>query len=276
MRSGKNMAHEPRVAPINVKALTAGLTDPFDLSEVHFKPGAVSGNRALALAYVNARAIQDRLDEVLGVDGWQDDYEHLPDGSVVCRLRLRLGEEWVTKVDVGGPSGQSDSGDRVKAAFSDALKRAAVKFGIGRYLYRLPAQWTDYDPKRRQFTRTPTLPDFALPRRKTSDRADAPSKTMRAGGSSAASPHSAKDETAHLPANGTELQERLSKYEARLVCNGVCKPGDLMKFVLEAGTRGGFPVDMRAWPTAAIELAAQEAKRFETQAKGLGSKKDVA
>jgi hypothetical protein len=41
-------------------------------------------------------------------------------------------------MDVGGPSEQPDEGDRVKAAFSDALKRAAVKFGIGRYLYRLP------------------------------------------------------------------------------------------------------------------------------------------
>ena len=51
---------------------------------------------------MDARAIQDRLDEVLGVEGWQDDYECLPDGSVVCRLRLRLGDEWVTKVDVGG------------------------------------------------------------------------------------------------------------------------------------------------------------------------------
>ena len=32
--------------------------------------------------------------------GWQDEYEFLPDGSVVCRLRLRVGDEWITKVDV--------------------------------------------------------------------------------------------------------------------------------------------------------------------------------
>jgi hypothetical protein len=63
--------------------------------------------------------------------GWQDEYECLPDGSVVCRLRLRLGDEWITKMDVGAPSEQPDEGDRRKAAFSDALKRAAVKFGIG-------------------------------------------------------------------------------------------------------------------------------------------------
>jgi hypothetical protein len=54
--------------------VAAALAKPFDTDEVHFKPAAVNGNRALAIAYVDARAIQDRLDEVLGVDGWQDDY----------------------------------------------------------------------------------------------------------------------------------------------------------------------------------------------------------
>src|SRR5437879_9395431 len=156
-----------------VEALAQALAAPFDPREVRFKPGVVSGNRALALAYVDARVIQDRLDEVLGVEGWQDDYEVLPDGSVVCRLKVRLGDEWLTKVDVGGPSEQPDDGDRRKAAFSDALKRAAVKFGVGRYLYRLPSQWVDYDPQRRQFAKAPSLPDSALPVRRQSQRAPA-------------------------------------------------------------------------------------------------------
>jgi hypothetical protein len=139
------------------------LSAPFDPSEVKFKPVAISGNRALALAYVDVRAIQNRLDEVCGVAGWQDSYRVLPDGAVVCRLRLKIGDEWVTKVDVGSPSGQPDNGDRTKAAFSDALKRAAVKFGIGRYLYRLPGQWCDYDPHKREFVRVPALPAWAVP-----------------------------------------------------------------------------------------------------------------
>src|SRR5207248_8554950 len=104
-------------------AIGEQLAAPFPLGEVQFKPGAVSGNRALALAYVDARSVQDRLDAVLGIDGWQDDYQTLPDGSVVCKLRLRIGDEWITKTDVGGQSEQPDGGDRTKAAFSDALKR---------------------------------------------------------------------------------------------------------------------------------------------------------
>src|SRR5690242_20021353 len=153
----------PSPEEIRAEEVTEALAAPFQRGEVKFRPGATSGNRALALGYVDARAIQDRLDDVLGVAGWQDEYECLPDGSVVCRLRLRLGAEWITKMDVGSPSEQPDEGDRRKAAFSDSLKRAAVKFGVGRYLYRLPSQWVDYDPKKKQFVRTPPLPDSALP-----------------------------------------------------------------------------------------------------------------
>ena len=49
------------------------------------------------------------------------------------------------------------------AAWSDSLKRAAVKFGIGRYLYRLKSQWVDWDASKRQFVQKPTLPPWALP-----------------------------------------------------------------------------------------------------------------
>src|SRR5262249_13820499 len=90
----------------------------------------------------------------------------LPDGSVMCRLRLKFGDQWITKTDVGSPSEQPDSGDRLKAAVSDALKRAAVKFGIGRYLYRLSASWVDYDPVNKQIVQAPALPAFAIPKRK--------------------------------------------------------------------------------------------------------------
>src|SRR5262245_5175550 len=147
----------------DVNAITQALAAPFELTEVKFKPQTVSGNRALAVPFVDARVIQDRLDDVLGTRNWQDSYECLPDGAVVCRLRIRMGEEWITKEDVGGQSEQPDEGDRRKAAFSDALKRAAVKYGIGRYLYRLKPQWVDYDPQKRQFTRQPSLPASALP-----------------------------------------------------------------------------------------------------------------
>lgn len=139
--------------PTSPEKIMEALAAPFDSHEIRVKPGVVSGNRALAIPYIDARAIQDRLDHVLGLINWQDEYECMPDGSVICRLKVRIGNEWICKVDVGGQSEQPDEGDRRKAAFSDALKRAAVKFGIGRYLYQKPAQWQDYDPSRKQFVR---------------------------------------------------------------------------------------------------------------------------
>jgi hypothetical protein len=247
-----------------VEKLTRALAAPFDLTEVRFKPAVVSGNRALALAYVDARVIQDRLDDVLGVAGWQDDYECLADGSVVCRLRLRLGDTWVTKVDVGGPSEQPDGGDRLKAAFSDALKRAAVKFGVGRYLYRLPSQWVDYDPQKRQFVRPPTLPASALPG-KESPASQASREAARASGPA---PRKAAARSAHnLPANGAEFQRRLYDYDARLAAEGLCRPGELVKHVVAAGVKAGQDSDLATWSQPAMALAAEETKAYEAGAR---------
>jgi hypothetical protein len=255
-------------AATDSEALTQALSAPFDPREVKFKPGVVAGNRALALAYVDARVIQDRLDEVLGVTGWQDEYDCLPDGSVVCRLRLRLGDEWITKMDVGGPSEQPDEGDRRKAAFSDALKRAAVKFGIGRYLYRLPAQWVDYDPQRKQFTRTPALPPSALPR---------PNQAVRLAPPPPAAKEVASRPSALLPANGAELQKRLYDYDARLAKQGLIKAGELVKHIVASGVQAGYESDLAAWAGPAIQLAVEETRMFEARARQKSlDKKEVA
>ena len=249
------------VAGSDVRTITQALSAPFDPKDVKFKPQVVQGNRALALGYVDARVIQDRLDDVLGVMGWQDSYKVLPDGSVVCRLRLRLGSEWVTKVDVGGPSEQPDGGDRMKAAFSDSLKRAAVKFGVGRYLYRLPSQWVDYDPVRRQFARTPTLPPFAIPKR------PAPLATHDAGPKSLPARKSAPAAGHRMPANGEELMQRLQDYEAKLVEDGVCEKGELLRHIAEAGEKAGFGADLTAWSKPGFALAAKETRVFEERAR---------
>jgi hypothetical protein len=229
-------------------ALAHALAAPFDQREVRFKPGVVRGNRALALCYVDARAIQDRLDEVVGVMGWQDEYECLPDGSVVCRLQLRLGEEWITKMDVGSQSEQPDEGDRRKAAFSDALKRAAVKFGIGRYLYRLPQVWCDYDPQKRQFVRPPALPD--------------PARTQGASPSQAAPVPAPAPAPRTLPATGLELEERLVAMQSRLVDEGLCQPGDLVRHVLACGEEVDYPSLFVNWPREGMARAKSWANNF--------------
>lgn len=133
------------------------LRAPFPREAVGWKPQVITGNRCLVAAYIDARDVMDRLDEVVGGGDWWDSYSVLDAGCVACRLTLRISDREVSKEDVGGPSDQKDVGDRLKAAFSDALKRAAVKFGIGRYLYALPMQWMDYDPQKKAIIGTPRL-----------------------------------------------------------------------------------------------------------------------
>ena len=141
------------------------LAEPFPPGEVQWRVEALSRDkkRALVVPYVDARTVLDRLDKVVGPEGWHDAYEVLSDAERLvkdergerrerlCEVKCRLTVLGVTKEDVG-------EGDSLKAAFSDALKRAAVKFGVGRYLYRLEKQWVDYDPEKGRFT-PPQLPE---------------------------------------------------------------------------------------------------------------------
>jgi hypothetical protein len=241
------------VTPItDVPSITKALAMPFAPKDVKFKPQSVKGNRALALAYVDVRVIQDRLDEVLGVENWQDGYELLPDNSVMCRLKLRIGKRWITKMDVGSPSEQPDGGDRLKAAFSDALKRAAVKFGIGRYLYRLKAEWCDYDPVKKQFAQQPKLPAFALPEPAQVKLEPKPVKSEPAKTFS----------PPKLPADGEELHQRLREKDAKLASEGRCQLGALLTHITQAGVNAGFGNDIRNWVGPAVELAVAETKAF--------------
>jgi hypothetical protein len=144
-------------------AVAARLAAPFKPSQLGWLPKVVKDGRALALAYIDARDVMNRLDQAVGVAHWHDAYDVLAGGAVVCHLSVRLDGEWVTKSDVGSPSDQPDAGDQMKSAFSDALKRAAVKWGIGRYLHYLEPQWAAYDPRTRQIVTPPALPKWALP-----------------------------------------------------------------------------------------------------------------
>jgi hypothetical protein len=223
-------------------SIASRLSAPFAVGEVKFKPQSVKGNRAMALAYIDSRAIQDRLDEAVGVENWQDDYELLGDGSVVCRLQVQIDGRWITKTDVGSPSEQPDCHDRLKAAFSDALKRAAVKYGIGRYLYRLPILWADFDPVKKQFVALPQLPAHALP---------SPAK-----------------KPASLPNSGSELQRRLRDYDAKLAAQKLCGVGALLTHVAQAGIQAGYGEDITKWSGPAIPFAVDLVKRFETSLAG--------
>lgn len=98
---------------------------------------------------MTARAIQNRLDEVVGPENWQDEYiswhggSTLKEASQLCVIRIFDKEKnlWISKTD----GAENTDIEPVKGGLSDAYKRAAVKWGIGRYLYDMEAAWVDVD-----------------------------------------------------------------------------------------------------------------------------------
>jgi hypothetical protein len=102
------------------------LSRPWGKGEVKERKGP--GGKMLS--YVDARQVQNRLDEVVGTENWQTHFSEVC-GNYCCTLSLKIDGEWVAKSDGAGET--SIEGD--KGGFSDAFKRAAVSFGIARYLY---------------------------------------------------------------------------------------------------------------------------------------------
>ena len=96
----------------------------------------------MVLAYIDARHVMDRLDAVCGPNGWQSEHWHA-EGKTGCRIGIKVDDEWVWKSDGAGDTNvEADKG-----AFSDALKRAAVNWGVGRYLYALDSPWVNLDQR---------------------------------------------------------------------------------------------------------------------------------
>jgi hypothetical protein len=126
----------------------AALAAPFDPSKVSWRVGSTTGDkkRGMALAYIDSRDVMQRLDAVCGPDGWQCEYPHAGT-KTVCSIGIKVDAEWVWKADGAGDTDfEADKG-----ALSDAFKRAAVKWGIGRYLYDIDAPWVAVVPQGKSF-----------------------------------------------------------------------------------------------------------------------------
>lgn len=143
------------------------LKNPFPTNVLKFRVGATSkkGDKAIPLFYVTARDVEKRLDEVCGPDGWSTRHEPIFENGKLLGTRFALSirfpnGQWVTREDVG----ESSKASPLKGAVSDGIKRAAVQFGVARYLYYLDNKWAPID-QYKQFKSDPreSLPDWALP-----------------------------------------------------------------------------------------------------------------
>ncbi len=139
-------------------AVLAELVQPFDPEAVEFKAGATTQDkaRALALAYVDSRVYQARLDAV--APDWRNEYtrEYAGDRVIVtCALtvagvtRQAIGESLQASARHDGSTVIEENA--ATSAEAQAFKRACSAFGLGRYLYSVPQVWAEYDAQRRQF-----------------------------------------------------------------------------------------------------------------------------
>jgi len=160
----------------------AKLKEPFPVQDLEWRvqrDGIAGGGRpwVMVVAYITNRAIMDRLDDVVGIDNWKNLYKPGPSGGVVCGLSIRTkGNGWITKWD----GADNTHIEEVKGGLSSAMKRAAVQWGIGRYLYKLPVTFAEVfdddagifkhfikdkqsNKKMRVSWTPPPLPEWAVP-----------------------------------------------------------------------------------------------------------------
>lgn len=90
----------------------------------------------LLLLYQDARCAMNILDETVGQYGWQKDYRNI-NSNIYCGIAIKNENEWVWKWDCGSFTAKEED-MQSKADASDATKRAAVCWGIGRELYATP------------------------------------------------------------------------------------------------------------------------------------------
>ena len=137
------------------KTIAAELSQPFEPEDLEWRVQTTmkDNTKGLAVAYVTNRAIQDRLDAVVGPENWRNEFRPWHgDGkkdAQICGISIyHEGRgEWITKFD-----GAEDSDiEPVKGGLSDSMKRAAVQWGIGRLLYKLDPVWVDVEQKGKSY-----------------------------------------------------------------------------------------------------------------------------
>lgn len=157
------------------------LSDPFAPEDVEWFIGATTKekDKGLAIPFITNRAVQERLDEVCGIDGWKNEYKTLGEREIfdynnqltgkktsqLCGISIwsETRQEWITKWD----GAEESDIEAIKGSLSSAMKRAAVQFGIGRYLYYLDSPWVEIEQKGRSHVikanQKIVLPGWALP-----------------------------------------------------------------------------------------------------------------
>lgn len=110
------------------------LSEPLPINQIEFRVQSINkGGYATILAYKDARADMNRLDDVCGVDGWKRAHSR-DNKNCTVSVWSEAKKEWISKEDTGTES----NAEAQKGLASDSFKRACFNLGIGRELYDYP------------------------------------------------------------------------------------------------------------------------------------------
>lgn len=136
---------------MNYEEIIRRLREPFNGREIEWKIQVTSQDkqRGMAVAYMDARAVQKRMDETVGPFNWKNVYSLWHDNSQICGISIFYEErkEWVTKFD----GAENSDFEPIKGGLSDSFKRAASVWGIGRYLYEMEGVWVEIGARGKSF-----------------------------------------------------------------------------------------------------------------------------
>lgn len=136
---------------MNLEEIINRLKEPFPFKEMECKVQATNNDKTkgLAVFYIDSRAIQNRLDEIVGPFNWRNEYMLWQDKAQICGISIydETRQMWITKYD----GAENTDYEPIKGGLSDSLKRAAVMWGLGRYLYDIDGLWVEIEQKGKSF-----------------------------------------------------------------------------------------------------------------------------
>lgn len=276
----------------DMDVIASKLAAPFSGDQLDVRPGSkMGGTTALMLWYVDARAVAQRLTDVLTLGGWNFYVtpQNLASGAVVAHGRLHIcfdmvappeadeyGYPAVTREDVG----EADKEDEpYKSAVSDALKRCAVQFGVGAFLYSMPSFWWPLNSTGKAFAFTDELAKFKAKVSEDLDAVGGDPRLLDVDALTALIPQSAPSTAAAPRAAAATAAKVAPKARAAAPAAGAEDPitAGQLKYLLGDGQRSGLLDDLEnaeeylmnaAGVTDAHDLTKKQAIAIITELKG--------
>jgi hypothetical protein len=126
------------------------LTAPIQPNEIEWRVQSVtSTGKMIVVPYINNRCVMQRFDAAFGPTNWTSEFREITNGFI-CRLivQVPIGPDKKTTKTVYREDGASKTNiEPEKGGISDAMKRAAVQFGLGRCLYDYPKVFIECNEK---------------------------------------------------------------------------------------------------------------------------------